>query len=188
MIVLKVSFDERTGELVRQVRTDNGATLRVFGELDLEAQQIYSLALYGRDLIVDRVQSGIGSDDQPFPPLARGYGIQKTKAGKGNRRDLTFTGSMLDGLQVRSISSNQARISITRSLDRIKARANEQKSPWWGWSPSDVQKLSDAGGDVFSEVVAGVLPIDGRGSATRLKAVRSEFIPRSIRPTARLAA
>lgn len=186
MIVVKVSNDAKTGELIRTVQRDNGTKFRIFGEFDLQAQHLYDLATLGRDSIVERVQDGIGSDDQPFPPLSRHYAVQKTRAGKGNRRTMTFTGQMLDDMQVRSISNRQARISISSSLSRIKAKANEERTPWYGFSPNDIDKLSAAGEQVFHDVVDAALPNRQRG--TNLRAIDKRFFPATFRPSAKLAA
>lgn len=156
MIQVKVTTDARTGALIRHFKTESGGKFRVFGDWNVTTQQMYALAQYGIGLIVDRAKRGIGSNDQPMPGLKKGYAIAKTKAGKGNRRNLTFTGAMLGNISVRSVSATQARMAITSTKERVKARANEQKSPWWGWSVRDLGKLAGASSGILRENVAAV--------------------------------
>lgn len=49
---------------------------------------------------------------------------------------------MLDAMRVTSASANRAVISITTQDARLKARANEARSPWWGLSPGNVVELN----------------------------------------------
>lgn len=144
MIVLKSYSDIKTRQLVQKLKFSNGQKLTVFGGLDFDTRQMYSLGKYGVQLMVDRAEKGIGSNDQAFPPLKKGYAIRKTRAGHGNRRNLRFTGAMLGNISVRSVSATQARIDITSAKQRLKARENERKAPWWGWSPRDLVKLTVA--------------------------------------------
>lgn len=103
--------------------------------------QMGRLAATGLASIKGRVSKGIGANDQQMPPLKRGYAIQKSKQGKGNRRNLSFTGAMLDNLTVRSANSREARIALTKASERTKALANQLRSPWLGWSANDIRTV-----------------------------------------------
>ena len=100
-----------------------------------------------------------------------GYARDKRRAGLSGIRDLYgmgvgWTGSgrkqrqrkgkshMLDALRVVSASETQARIDISTADARIKARANEQRSPWFGFSGRDVRNLLVASREIFGEVVS----------------------------------
>lgn len=100
-----------------------------------------------------------------------GYPREKAKAGLSGIRDLYglgvgWTGSgsrrrqrkgsshMLDALRVVSASETQARIDISTADARIKARANEQRSPWFGFSGRDVRNLLMASREIFGEVIS----------------------------------
>ncbi|MBI2817345.1 MAG: hypothetical protein HYX72_10425 [Acidobacteria bacterium] len=54
-----------------------------------------------------RLRAGLGPTGMPAKSLAKRYAIQKSKHGKGNKRDLWFTGKMLGNLQVRTVSDRR---------------------------------------------------------------------------------
>jgi hypothetical protein len=41
-------------------------------------------------------------------------------------------------------------------MSRIKARINEMRSPWWGFSGADTAKLAIESKKIFGEVVSGI--------------------------------
>lgn len=87
------------------------------------------------------------------------YAIRKQRAGLNPIRDLYGMGvgwtgrnmkqgrirkgasHMIDAMRVTSASPQQARIDITTRDARMKARANEQRAPWFGFSGRDVRNL-----------------------------------------------
>ncbi len=161
MITLKVGQNKK-GEFWRRVQMGSGQRVRFWGEsIGFRQLQMLQLGNYGVQVILDRVAKGIGSDDAPMPPLqqqtrstrwsksrnglvstgAPGYGPRKAAGGGANVRDLNYTGDMLSNLSVRSVSETQVRMDITKSQERMKARANEIRSPWFGWSPRNVANL-----------------------------------------------
>lgn len=143
MIVVKTKIDAKSQQLVRTLKFDSGNKVRLFGDLSFDVRQMYLLARFGVDIIKARVSRTIGSDDAPMPPLKKGYAIRKGRnAWRTNRRDLNYTGEMLENFTVRSVSASQARLDITSAKQRIKARSNERRAPWFGWSPRDIAKLS----------------------------------------------
>jgi hypothetical protein len=166
MIVLKTYSDLKTRLQVSKVRLASGQKLTFFGNpIGFDEQTMLRYAQYAIALIRTRVSRGIGSDDAPMPGLKKGYAIRKTKAGKGNRRNLEFTGDMLNNISVRSVSATQARIDITSPKQRIKARANERRAPWWGLSPRDAAQLTTAARGFFGAQVANLGVGSGRGRA-----------------------
>ena len=62
--------------------------------------------------------------------LTKRYAIQKTKLGRGNRRNLMMTGDMLRNFQVRTVSDNKAKASNSTRKDRLKAWINNKIEPW----------------------------------------------------------
>lgn len=58
---------------------------------------------------------------------------------------------MLDNLGVRYADSSSVRMDITQDFARVKARANERRSPWFGFSPNDVRRIID-----FAKALWGV--------------------------------
>jgi hypothetical protein len=177
MIVLSVKTDLKTGQKVQRVRLASGAKLRIFGEISFDVKQMHALAQLGVDLIKERVSRGVGSSDTAMPGLKRHYAIRKTRAGAGNRRNLRLTGAMLDNLTVRSVSASQARMDITSARERIKARANEKRAPWFGWSARDLAALAKAGEQLFRLNVADM----GLGKVTRGRFGQSTVFLSSIR-------
>jgi len=152
MIQVKVTLDPKLRQLVTTYRREvGGGRLRLFGPLTPRAQHMMTLGEYGVSLMKQRVGKGIGSDDAPMPPLTSRYAKFKNRAKGRTVRDLSFTGSMLGDMSLRSVSESQARIDITTRDGRMKARANEQKAPWFGWSPQDLQKL----GTMFCKMFGG---------------------------------
>lgn len=111
--------------------------------------------------IRDRVARAQGSDDSPMPALSGrgsavtrdgkflrqrpGYREQKQRSGGKGIRDLYGTGKqgghMLDALRVTEAGPSYVKMSITTRWGRIKARANEQRAPWFGFSTKDGRKV-----------------------------------------------
>lgn len=115
--------------------------------IGLSSVQMQSLGQLGIDLIRGRVARGVGSDDQSMKPLNRFYVRRKARAGLPAVRNLRGPGRgphMLDDLSVRLAVRNMVRVDITTRLSRIKAAANEKKSPWYGWSPRDASVILSA--------------------------------------------
>lgn len=63
-------------------------------------------------------------------------------------------GHMLDDVRVNYVDDTRATIDISTRASRIKARANEDKARWWGWSPSDMRKLMARAAQMFPMGVA----------------------------------
>lgn len=180
MIVLKAKFTDKDGKPLatpwRRVQMASGQKVRFFGaEIGFTELQMLALGNCGVDVIKERVSRGVGSDDAPMPVLksrkARrwskkqsrwvvydreskfSYAQQKKDAGLQSNRDLTFTGDMLSDFSVRSVSATEVRMDITTQESRMKARVNEIRAPWFGWSPADMVKLIGKARELFGHMV-----------------------------------
>lgn len=105
----------------------------------------------------ERVSKGRGSSDAPMPALKPNYRKAKWRAGLTAFRDLWSYGvavrakgvksrsigndHMLDALRCTYADDRIARIDVSTQSGRIKARANEERAPWFGLSPKDQQAL-----------------------------------------------
>jgi hypothetical protein len=156
--------------------------------------QLFQLAQVGVRSIKARVAQGIGSDDTPMPPLKSrrrmrwsksrqqwveygvadssrfGYAARKRRAGLRPMRDLTGPGTdgghMLDALRVTSASETRATIDISTRSGRLKARANEQRAPWFGFSGRDVRTMMETARKIWGQNVAA-FQAQFRGVGTR---------------------
>lgn len=105
----------------------------------------------------ERIAKAVGSDDAPMPPLSGrgsavtldgkfvrqrpGYREQKQRFGGKGVRDLYGRGNqgghMLDDLRVTEAGPTYVKMGITTRWGRTKARANEKRAPWFGFSTRD---------------------------------------------------
>jgi hypothetical protein len=163
-----------------------GNKVRLAG-LGFQKYQMAALGQFAVTTIKERVARGIGSDDAPMKPLSgwrptrrkngvtlweggwRGYKGQKVKEGGKPFRDLTLTGKMLRDFTLRYADANQARMDITTRDGRIKARANERRSPWFGFSRADERKIYAKASEYFKGSVAnfGIRLRGGTGQARK---------------------
>ena len=119
-----------------------------------------------------RAAKGVGSDDAAMKPLADRYKKVKAKAGLNPIRDLTGPGSrtyvdtskkhhgtirtiradsahMLDNFTVRYADELTVRMDISAQWARIRARANERRAPWFGFSPNDIRTIMNSARVMF---------------------------------------
>lgn len=137
----------------------------------VRADQLRQVADYGITLQVAQARAGIGSNGQPMKPLQGGghavfvasrngkpvfarktYADWKAAHGLQPVRDLYGPGKgghMLDEIRINSLDSRRATIAITSKVGRDKARGNELRAAWWGWSPVSARKLAVFAGEVF---------------------------------------
>lgn len=158
----------------------------------VKADQLRELMEYGIALQKAQCASGLGSDGTPMPPLKNqsgkviflqrnnghaqfgltpGYASQKARLGLVPMRDLYGPGKdghMLDGIRVTYIDDKQCIISISTTSARTKARANEQRAPWWGWSPASVELLTAKAAEIFGTGTAEYLVSMGLIAANQL--------------------
>lgn len=138
----------------------NGGKVNLVGE-GPQKYQWFALGQFAIRMIRERVARGVGSDDAPMPALSGrgsaisvdgrfvrqrpGYREQKQRFGGKPIRDLYGRGNqgghMLDDLRVREATPTGVRMDITSRWGRIKARANEKRAPWFGFSPADQRSI-----------------------------------------------
>lgn len=150
-------------------------------------EQMRDLGDYGIQLQLQQVAAGSGSDGQPMRSLRPKYAAWKAKIGLKPVRDLrgpggrvlitnkkrrtsksSAPGHMLEAIRQNYLSDKEVRLGITTQKDRIKASANEAKSPWWGWNPASVRKLADRMASVFQTGTAEYLMTMGLIGANAL--------------------
>jgi len=127
----------------KQVRIDR---------MNFRQHQMFKVGTVGVAAVKNRLQAALGPEDQPAKPLARRYAIQKTKLGKGNRRNLSFTGDMLRNLSLRTVSEKTAKAGLTSRKDRIKGWANQKIQEWLVFSPKNKAAVVEATRRVFEEM------------------------------------
>lgn len=120
--------------------------------LNIRQTAMFKIGNVGVAAVKNRVTAAQGPTDAPAKPLTRRYAIWKTKRGRGNRRNLTFTGDMLRNFQVRTVSENRARASLSTRKDRIKAWANQKIEPWVVFSPKNKATVVTATRRVIDEI------------------------------------
>ena len=120
--------------------------------LNFKQHQMFKIGTVGVAAVKNRVQAAQGPNDSAAKPLTKRYAIWKTKRGKGNRRNLTFTGDMLRNFQVRTVSEKQARAGLSTRKDRIKAWVNQKIEPWVVFSPKNRTAVVEAARRVLNEM------------------------------------
>ena len=123
----------------------------VLDHLTFRQHQLFKIGTVGVAAVKNRVQAALGPEDQPAKPLTKRYAIRKTKLGKGNRRNLSFSGDMLRNLQVRTVSEKTAKAGLTSRKDRIKAWANQKIEQWLVFSPKNKAAVVEAARRVMTE-------------------------------------
>lgn len=115
------------------------------GRLDFDQRQMFKLgtvAVASRKYEISQAKNARGGAAKP---LTKRYAIRKTKRGKGNRRNLSFSGDMMRELSVRSVSANQAVASWTTRKGRAKALANNKREEFISFSTKNEQDTARAG-------------------------------------------
>ena len=120
--------------------------------LNFKQHQMFKIGNVGVAAVKNRVQAALGPSDTPVKPLTKRYAIWKTKRGRGNRRNLTFTGDMLRNFQVRTVSEKMARAGLSTRKDRIKALVNQKLEPWVVFSPKNKAAVVEAARRVLNEM------------------------------------
>lgn len=166
-------------------------------------EQVRELTNYGILLQLAQLDAGLGSNGQAMKPLAPNYSKWKSKIGldpkrnllgpgglvkttdkNGNKRILRSAGHMMgrghmrDDIRINYLDDKKATIAITNTASRNKARGNEQKSPWWGWSPASIQKLRQKSGEMFGTGPAERMFELGLIGVSALAFVKAKFLRR----------
>ncbi|MCC6363146.1 MAG: hypothetical protein IT165_06445 [Bryobacterales bacterium] len=121
--------------------------------LNFRQSQMFKIGNVGVAAVKNRLSAALGPEDSPAKPLTKRYAIRKTRLGKGNRRNLTFTGDMLRNFMVRTVSENRAKASLSTRKDRIKAWVNQKIEPWAAFSPKNREAVLEAARRVMAEIV-----------------------------------
>jgi hypothetical protein len=120
--------------------------------LNFRQRQMYELGAAGVAAVKARLAAAQGPEDSAAKPLTKRYAIWKTRKGKGNRRNLTFSGDLLRNFQVRTVSENRAKASVSTRKDRIKAWVNQKIEPWVVFSPRNRQAVIEVARHVVGEM------------------------------------
>jgi hypothetical protein len=125
--------------------------------LNFRQAHLFKIGNVGVAAVKNRLAAAQGPADTPAKPLTKRYAIRKTKFGKGNRRNLSFTGDMLRNLMVRTVSEKAAKAGLSTRKDRIKAWANQKIEPWLVFSPKNRAAVVEAARRVFQEATKRLL-------------------------------
>lgn len=120
-------------------------------QLNFKQTQMFKVGNVGVAAVKNRLAAAQGPSDAPAKPLTKRYAILKSRLGKGNRRNLMFTGDMLRNLQVRTVTENKAKASLSTRKDRLKAWINQKIEPWMVFSPRNKAAVLDAMNRVLQE-------------------------------------
>ena len=131
--------------------------------LTFPQNQLFKIGSVGVAAVKNRLAAAQGPDDSPAKPLTKRYAIKKTKLGKGNRRNLTFSGDMIRNLMVRTVSEKAAKAGLTTRKDRIKAWANQRIEQWLVFSPKNKAAVVEAARRVMQEAAKRLVLERGLG-------------------------
>lgn len=120
--------------------------------LNFRQNAMFKIGNVGVAAVKNRLGAALGPEDSPAKPLTKRYAIRKTRLGKGNRRNLTFTGDMLRNFMVRTVSENKAKASLSTRKDRIKAWVNQKIEAWAVFSPKNKEAAVEAARRVVNEM------------------------------------
>ena len=135
--------------------------------LNFRQRQMYELGMAGVGAIKTRLAAARGPDDGPAKPLTKRYAIWKTRKGKGNRRNLSFTGEMLSNFTVRTVSENRARANVSSRKARIKAWVNQKREAWMVLSPKNKASVVGAARKMLEAMKPRLLLERGLGGRQR---------------------
>lgn len=143
----------------------------VLGNLSFSQRQMYKLGVQALSTFQNRTFRAITPEDQPAKPLKWWYARWKRRKGFSGLRDLhgvgaftgrlrkgqkttkSYAGHMMDALKPTSIAEGRARSGFTTAAAAMKARANELRQKFMGWSRSDIKAVFDAARILFVESV-----------------------------------
>ena len=135
------------------------ASVRVFykkqvriDQMNFRQQSMFKIGTVGVAAVKNRLAAAQGPTDSSAKPLTKRYAIQKTKLGRGNRRNLMLTGDMLRNFQVRTVSDNRAKASNSTRKDRLKAWLNQKIEPWVVFSPKNKVAVAASARRVLQEM------------------------------------
>lgn len=147
------------------------------GPMSFNTAQMLQLGSFANQTVKARTRSGIGSDDAAFPPLSQktsaihnngkfvrqrsGYAAWKSAHGLSPTRDMWGDGKqgghMLDNSTVRYADDSTVKIAFTARQARIKALANERRTPFYSFSPNDAKAIIDYAAKLWQSNVKKVI-------------------------------
>ena len=136
--------------MVQSIRIWQKRQLRL-DKLTIPQRQMVELGAVGLLSVKQRLRAALGPNDTPAKPLTVPYAKYKTRKGKGNRRDLWFTGAMLLNLSVRTVTENSVKSNVTSMKERIKAMANMRREPWLVFSRANRQAVIAKLGQILEQ-------------------------------------
>src|ERR1035441_3271489 len=139
--------------------------------LNFRQAQMFKIGNVGVAAVKNRLAAAQGPTDSSAKPLTKRYAIQKTKLGKGNRRNLSFTGDMLRNFLVRTVSENKAKASNSTRKDRLKAWINNKIEPWVVFSPRNRETVRRAAQQTIAEITPRLLMEHSLGGKQDRKSV-----------------
>jgi len=135
--------------------------------LNFQQRQMYELGNVGVAAVKARLAAAHGPTDAPAKPLTKRYAIFKTRKGKGNLRNLTFTGDLLRNFTVRTVSENRAKANVSTRQNQLKARINQKREPWMVFSPKDRATVVEAARKMLDAMKARLLVEGALGGKQR---------------------
>lgn len=197
----------KDGRVVQSFRDTQGRVRTVVGISEnrwTRAEQVRELADYGILLQLAQLDQGLGSDGMPMKALSARYASWKARVGlepkrnllglggrpvvtntKGVQRQLRSArymagrGHMRDDIRVSYVDDQKATITISNEASRIKARANETKAPWWGWSPASYRLMQQRAAQLWGAGPAERLFQLGMIGASALAFARARILRRA---------
>src|ERR1035437_4633155 len=137
------------------------ASVRVFykkqvriDQLNFRQQSMLKIGTVGVAAVKNRLAAAQGPTDSSAKPLTKRYAIRKTQLGKGNRRNLMFTGDMLRNFQVRTVADNKAKANNSTRKGRFKAWMDQKIEPWVLFSPKNQKEVTESA----AKVLKGMAP------------------------------
>ena len=95
-----------------------------------------------------RVQAGLGVDDAGMTDYSEAYARRRKRSGRATKpRTLTWTGRMMGAIHA-DIADDGAIISFSDANSLMKAGYTDAQTPWFGFSPHDLE--------IISEILRGV--------------------------------
>jgi hypothetical protein len=107
--------------------------------LNVKQKQMFKLGTVSVASVRNRLALAQGPNDTPAKPLTKRWAIRKSKARKGNRRNLMYTGDMLRHFGVRTVTEKTAKARVAGGRkNSIKAWMNNKIEPWCVFSQKNL--------------------------------------------------
>jgi hypothetical protein len=131
--------------------------LVIDGRLTFDQKRMYRIGTIAVGEVKDRVKRALNETDSKSKPLNTRYAIRKTRFGKRNVRDLSYTGDMLNNFTLRTVSDNEAFGRNTTKKNQDKARGNNLRERWVVYSRKNADVVVKAANDEFNQGVRQIV-------------------------------